>query len=252
MYRRFTLLIICVVLVVSAAAYAEAESAAGSISTKLDVAYVSKYVWRGLVPNPDPSLQPSLTFAHSSGVSLNVWGSADLTDVNDEQNNVTEIDYTLDYATQLGGRRLNTGMIHYTFPNTSFDSTSEGYAALCFDGKVSTSISANYDFDEAHGCYASVTAGYACTTPWQKGPEPGMNFSARVSYATSGYNQFYFGTDKAAFTDLLISASVPLKLASKISVTPSVSYSMVLDSALRDAVKAPDNFWVGLTASMSL
>lgn len=253
MYRMFTPAIICFVLMLGAvSAHSEAEATAGSVSTKLDVAYVSKYVWRGLVPNPDSSLQPSLTFAHDGGVSLNIWGSADLTDVNDERSRLTEIDYTLDFATRLAGKGLNVGLIHYTFPNTSFDSTSECYAAMGFDGKIPTTISANYDFDEARGCYISVNGSYACNTPWQRGSEPGMNLSARMSYATRGYNGFYFGVDRSAFTDLLLSASVPLKLAGKISLVPSISYSRILDGGLRDSVAAPDNFWMGLTASMSL
>lgn len=250
MDRRFTLVIICLLLVITAAAaYAEAESA---VSTKFDVAYVSKYVWRGIVPNPDPCLQPSLTFAHKSGASLNVWGSADLTNFYDERNHITELDYTLDYATQLGGRSVNGGLIHYTFPNTPFDSTTEAYGTVCFGGKFSPSLSANYDFDEAHGAYMSFTTGYACTMPWQKEEPTNLNLSARLSYATAGYNGFYFGVDKAAFTDLLLSASVPLKTKGKVAFTPVVSYSKVLNTELRNSLEDPDNFYAGMTASMPL
>lgn len=249
MHKRIIMLIICLALLMIAAA-AYAEDAAG-ISSKLDVAYVSKYVWRGVVPDPDPSLQPSLTFAHPCGASLNVWASADLTDANSDKNHVTEIDYTLDYAKKLPVGTLNGGIVYYSFPNTEFRSTSEVYAAYCLDGKVTTTLSANYDFDEADGMYAAITAGYACTSPWQKETAPSLNFSAKVGYATGSYNDFYFGEDKSAFTDLLLSASVPLKMGSNLNLTPSISYSKVLDSALRDSVKDPDNFWVGLTASTS-
>lgn len=252
MYRRFILMVICLALmIIAAAAYAEAGSAS-AVSTKLDVAYVSKYVWRGTVPNPDPCLQPSLTFTHTSGASLNVWGSADMTDVAGEQNHLTEIDYTLDYPTKLAGRAFNTGLIHYTFPNTKFNSTSEAYGVMCFGGKFAPSLSANYDFDEAHGCYLAVTTGFTCTTPWQKGPATNLNLSAKVGYAVGGYNEFYFGVDKSAFTDLLLSASMPLNTKGKMTFTPVVSYSKVLDSALRNSIKDPDNFYVGMTASMPL
>lgn len=252
MHLRFVRPIISIVLTaVVSACCADAGSPATQFSSKLDVAYVSKYVWRGLVLDPDPSLQPSLTVGHTSGLSLNIWASGDLTDVNGAQGKLTEVDYTLDYATTAAGKSLNGGIIHYAFPNTSFVSTTEAYAAVCFPGKVATTLSANYDFTEVEGLYASVTAGYACALPWQKSTLPEMNLTAKVSYGTAGYNGFYFGADKAAFTDLLIAASLPMNLSGRVSLTPSVSYSRVLDTDLRDSVADPDNFWITLAASMS-
>ena len=231
------------------AAAARAEDAA--VSTRLDLAYVSKYVWRGLVANPGPSLQPSFAVTHGSGLSVNVWGSGDLTGVNGAENRLTDLDYTLDYSTNLVGRSVNAGVIYYTFPNTSFHSTTEAYGAVCFDGSLATTLSANYDFDEAGGCYASATASCACPAPWQKGEPLTVDLSARLSWASAGYNAFYFGADKAAFTDLLITASLPLKLSGGLSLIPSLSYSRVLDSDLRDSVAAPDNLWLAVAASMS-
>lgn len=253
MYRKFAFGIICCLLVITAAAaYAEDVAGQGPISAKLDAGYVSQYLWRGLVLNPDPSLQPSLTLSHKSGASLNVWGSGDLTNVNGEQNRLTEIDYTLDYARKLKAGMLNGGFICYTFPNTGLDRTSEVYAAYCLDRKITTTLSANYDVDQIKGLYTSLAVGYACSAPWQKATAPKLNVSARVGFATSNYNAAYFGPNKAAFTDLLVSASVPIKVSERFDLTPSLSYSRVLDSALRDAVVDPDNWCLGLTASMPL
>ncbi len=252
MHLRFVRPIICIVLAATASACcADAGSPATQFSIKVDLAYVSRYVWRGLVLGPDPSLQPSLTVAHPGGLSLNVWASGDLTDANGAHGKLTEVDYTLDYATTADGRSVNGGIIHYTFPNTSFDSTTEAYAAFCFPDKVTTTLSANYDFVAADGLYASVTAGYACAFPWRRSTLPQMNLTARVSYGTAGYNGFYFASEKSAFTDLLISASLPLKLEGRVSLTPSVSCSRVLDTELRDSVADPDNIWITLAGSMS-
>lgn len=249
MYRKSLMLMVCAIAIIATAACAEADS---SISTKLDLAYVTKYVWRGLAVSPDPCIQPSVTIAHSSGLSANVWANGDLTAVNGGEDKLTEIDYTLDYATTLGGRSVNGGLIHYSFPNTSYESTTEAYAAVCLCSTLAPTISANYDFDEAEGCYASLGLGYSCAFPWQKTAGCTLNLAAKVSYATAGYNEFYFGAEKAAFTDMLITASLPMTLAGRVSLTPSVSYSRLLDSELRDSAVDPDNLWFGLTASMAL
>lgn len=245
MTLRLIQTILCGVMII-APSYAQT-----AISTKLDLDYVSKYVWRGQVLNPDPVLQPSLTFTHNNSLSFNLWSSLDATDVNTEQGQATEIDYTLNYAWSAGGKCLNAGLIDYVFPHTQFNSTAEAYSSVCFGGPFSPSLAVNYDFDEGHGYYASFTTGYTCTMPWQKGMPSTLNLSARVSYATAGCNELYFATDKAAFTDLLLSASAPIVTKGRLSITPSLSYSTLIDHSLRQAVKSPDNFIAGLTASLA-
>lgn len=224
---------------------------AEQVTTKLDLPYVSKYVWRGTVPNPDPAFQPSLTVSHKSGASLNLWASVDATDISGEEGRPTEIDYTLNYAWSAGRLGMNAGLIDYTFPNTALAATSEVYASACLGGAYSPSFSVNYDFDEAHGYYASLSAGRACTMPWRNGASTAMNVSARLSFASAGYNKLYFLADKSAFTDLLLSASVPFTVARTVTVTPAVYYSTVLDGRLRDGVKDPDNLFTSLTASIA-
>lgn len=241
----------CLTAVCCALAASAIPAQSQQVTTKLDLPYVSKYVWRGTVPNPDPAFQPSLTLTHKSGVSVNLWGSADATEINKEQGHLTEIDYTLNYAWTTGKMGMNAGVIDYTFPNTSFAYTSEVYASTCFGGKFSPSISVNYDYKEANGYYASFSTGYACTAPWKKNAPTTMNLSARLSYASSNYNKLYFGASQSAFTDLLLSASVPFTVAKTVSLTPAINYSTVLSSALRDGVKDPDNFFTSLTASFA-
>lgn len=255
---RRTALMICTAAIMAAcvfgAVWAQDDAASSAISTNLDLAYVSKYVWRGLALNPDPALQPSLTFTHSSGASFNTWGSMDTTNVGeqigygDKSGSFTEIDYTLSYA-WAGKFKYTAGLVDYTFPHTGFDSTTEAYASVCFGGALSPSLSVNYDFDEVEGYYASLSFSYACALSPARKTATSLNFGARVSYASANYNAFYFGVDKGALTDLLLSASVPFPLTDKLSLTPAVYYSMVLDSDLRDAVNKPDNFVAGLTLS---
>lgn len=62
-----------------------------------DAAVMSKYVWRGILLTDDPVLQPSLTVG-CLDVSINILGSMDLTDVNDNGKEFNELDFTIDYS----------------------------------------------------------------------------------------------------------------------------------------------------------
>ena len=223
------------------------------IDTKLDVAYVSKYIWRGNVLNPDAATQPSLTFSHGSGLGYNLWASMDMTNVAANSGNITEIDHTLSYTWGKGGC-MSAGYIYYQFPNTTFVSTSELFASRSLSiGKFSPLLSVNYDIKEAKGAYFSLGTGYACSVAWSKNAPATMDLSAKLGFATSSYNEFYFyGADKTGLVDLVLGASAPLQIK-KIGVRPSVSYSMVVDGTLRDALSAngvnSDNFVGAVTLS---
>lgn len=225
-----------------------------SVSTTVDLGYVSKYVWRGVPLNSEPATQPSVTVSHKSGVSFNFWGSMDTTGITGHAGDFTEVDYTLNYAWKLMGKEMNAGVVNYTYPNTSAAQTSEVYASTCLGGKFSPSVSLNYDFDQAKGYYASVGAGYGCPLPWSK-KAPSATISGKIGFGSSNFNEITYGANKTGFTDALISAAVPYA-AGRVTVTPSLSYSRTLDSRLRDAMSASnvkrDNLFLGLTVSTPL
>ncbi|MEN6584174.1 MAG: hypothetical protein ABFD54_17145 [Armatimonadota bacterium] len=236
------------------AVFAEDSTCASSISTSVDLAYVSKYVWRGTVPNPDPAFQPSITLANDKGLSFNFWASMDTTGIYDNSGTFTEHDYTLSYAFSQGCCSMTTGYVYYAFPNTTFHSTQELFGSVCFGGLLSPTLSINYDVDEADGFYAALSGGYSCNLmAWKKTPTT-LNLSAKLGYGSSDYNSFYFfGQDKSALDDLVLTASVPFEMNGKYKITPSVSYSMAVDGSIRDALAAngvdKDNFVAGLTFS---
>jgi len=203
-----------------------------AISAKLDVVYVSKYVWRGIPQTNKGAVQPSLTLSHPSGLSYNFWASRDV-----DSGKFTEHDHTLNYSWNTGKVGVNGGLVYYAFPNTPFVNTAEVYAVACFQGPLSHSVSINYDINEAHGLYVSLTGGYACSLPWRKAAPANLNLSARLSFSSANYNRFWFGKDKTALSDLFLSASVPISVGNATSLTPSLGYYTVIDSDLRDALE---------------
>jgi len=213
-----------------------------AIASKLDVAYVGRYIWRGIPQTSKAALQPSLTVSHKSGLSFNFWASQDV-----DVQKVTENDYTFNYAWTAKGLGMNAGYIYYAFPNTSYLSTSEVYASVAFPVFLTPTLSINYDIDEADGFYASLGAGYGFALGGKSAPT--LSVSGKVSFSSGSYNDFWFGEDKSALSDLYLSASLPIILSEKTTLTPAISYSSILDSELSEKVADPDNLVGSLTLS---
>ncbi len=216
----------------------------------------SHYVWRGIVVNEDPVVQPSLTISKEMAggtVAFNVWGSFDLTDFSENNGSsfrLQEIDYTLSYAKSLTEWiDFEAGVIYYRFPGTSFDSTWEGYASFSFPATcfVTPSITAYYDFDEADGWYvkAALDREFAITEAVTLG------LSTSLGYADADYNAYYFGVDESAFTDLNFGAALSYQVTESFSVGISAGYMVLIDSDIRDSMDNDEKFYTGVSASFA-
>lgn len=224
------------------------------ISTRLDATYVSKYVWRGIQQTTDYSYEPSLTFSHPSGLSYNIWANYNSSANSAHSNQIIEVDHTFNYAYSYKKISMNSGLIHYMFPNTTSPDTTELYTSFGFSGFLSPTVSVNYDFDKGKGAYFNFGGSYNYALPWKSAKT--LALSAKVGYATASEDKYlYFGTDKSAFTDYLITASVPFTVGKEISIVPSLNYAGLINSQIKDNVEAQgldaDNFYGGLTASYS-
>ncbi|MEN6521353.1 MAG: TorF family putative porin [Armatimonadota bacterium] len=267
--------VICL-LSVSAAFAQEPELPSTGLSTSVDLGYVSQYIWRGIPLNTDPAFQPSITISHPSGLSFNLWGSMDTTNIAGKSGDLTEADYTLNYAWETKGREMNAGVSCYTYPNTTDSGTSEIFMSMCFGGTLAATLSANYDIDEADGYYLTLGVGHDCATAWKKAPKLGL--SAKVSYGSDKFVKYYYNgysemnksrsaktaikpgyympqVNKSAFTDVILSVSMPYTMKNGMTLAPNVNYTMIIDSDIKDVMKAAredrNNFFAGVTLSTS-
>ncbi|MHC4199088.1 MAG: TorF family putative porin, partial [Planctomycetota bacterium] len=135
--------------------------ALGDVSCDAEAAFVSRYVWRGIVLTDDPSLQPGFTTTWR-GLSFNFWGNMDLGDANENEGEFTEADFTFTYAREFGKVGLSAGVIHYNFPNvgTEEDDTTEFTAKVELDVPASPSIEVWVDINETDGTYARFGLGH--------------------------------------------------------------------------------------------
>jgi uncharacterized protein (TIGR02001 family) len=216
----------------------------------------SHYVWRGLILTDDPVLQPSVTLS-TCGFSLNVWGSIDMTDINEDMGqdyHMQELDFTLAYDfSAMEGVDMGVGVIYYTFPGTMYDSTQEVYGsvALSMVPYVTPSLTVTYDFDEAEGFYivGALDSEFALTE------KMALGLGASLAYGDSDYNAFYYLIDESGLADLNFSASLSYQVNDNFSVGISAGYMVIVGSDVKDSLEANDmstnQFFMGVSAGFA-
>ena len=91
--------------------------------------FMGKYIWRGQNLSDDPVFQPGLSVSYGN-LTAGIWGNMDLTNINGNSGDFSEMDYSLDYSsTFLGieGVGYSVGVIYYDFPGTTTKDTTEVY-----------------------------------------------------------------------------------------------------------------------------
>lgn len=221
-----------------------------SVDVSAGAGVLSKYVWRGVILTDDPVVQPWVTVG-AKGLSLNLWSNVDLGDVNGHSGDFTELDYTLDYTVAVKSLKLSAGAVHYTFPNTEYDPTTEIYLGVGTSLPCSPSLKIYQDVDLVEGTYVSLSGARSiplgCTS---------IDISGALGFGSGKHNEFYYYTpDAGGIADFLLSASVPFTIAEKYTVAPNLTFTSLLNGDARDSFDAADIdtenivFGVNLSAS---
>ncbi len=229
--------------------------ALGPVDVDADLTYMSKYVWRGMVANPEAVLQPSFS-ANILGIGFGFWGNMNLTDfsgfsdLSENGGKFTEIDYVASYGLPLPLVDLNFGLIYYDFPNSDVPSTAEAFISGSVGILLSPTLSIYYDFKENDGAYVNAGISYPVTLA----PEVDLDLGASLGYGDNGYNKSYFGVESSGMTDFLLTASIPFNPIPFFTITPSVNYSTQIGdykTATDDADGDSDAIFYGLSVSFS-
>ena len=234
------------------------EEPANKVEFSLDATYNSKYIWRGINLADTPVFQPSAAISYS-GFTAAVWGNMETTNDNkyvghgDAAGDFTEVDYSIDYMWTVDRLNFSLGAIYYDFPNTGFNSTSEVYGAVGLDAVLSPAVTVYKDIDEADGIYATFSAGHSFEEVWKPSEETSLSLdlSGSVGYGSSRNNRFYYGASGSGFTDVTVSAGLPLSLGESLVLSPAVNCSVLLDGSIRRAMTKDDNVWFGISLTYS-
>lgn len=221
-------------------------------SGAVDTSFYSKYIWRGINITDDPVFQPSVLVAYKN-LSLSVWGNMDMTDINDNSFEFNELDYNIDYSWNWHLWNLTLGAIRYEFPNTRWDGTTEVYGSLGLETLLSPTVTVYRDVDEIDGTYAEISVGHAFHNIWVPNEDIAMSLdlTASVGYGGNDYNDGYFGVDDSCFTDVLATAAFPVVFGEHFALTPSISWSSLIDEEIREVSMDDDNLWYGVSVGYS-
>ncbi|OGV73143.1 MAG: hypothetical protein A3K19_14985 [Lentisphaerae bacterium RIFOXYB12_FULL_65_16] len=228
-----------------------------SVTLSLDA--VNQYVWRGILYNQDPVLQPSATVSWF-GFSANIWGSYDTTDYGaheggygDSQWEFAEIDCTLSYSHTFDKAALDlpvsigvtVGVIDCTYENTYWEEldTTEVFAGVSLpDLLLSPSVTVYRDTNQSDGLYVQGAVSHTISL-LKNGDEDrlGLTLGATLGWGNRDNNEYYLGVDESGFADAGVSASLPWNIGGGVSLTPYIRYTDFVDHELRDARDAVPN-----------
>ena len=224
-------------------------------SASVSAGYYSKYIWRGQNVNDTSVLQTNVS-GSAYGFTGSIWSNIDLTNKSQfAANNAgefSEIDHTLDYSHSFSKVGLSLGVIHYLFPNTGAQSTTEIYGGISFAVPLSPKITWYRDVNLIDGSYIQLTAGHAIEkiASWNDDYYVGLSVNGSLAWAGSGYNGGYFGISKTKFNDFTLGIGVPFTLK-YVSITPSFNVSAMLDDQIGKATYERNNVWFGVGLSKS-
>lgn len=200
----------------------------GDISVELD--FNSAYVWRGIVLNKGPVIQPSVDVSLPLGIGLNVWGNMDIDD-NDgtvKAGEFSEIDITISKEFLSGPVTWSVGYIEYLFPYQGDTyATTEGTrevqisAALSSAYGLSISLTGYYDIDEVKDLYAALALEYSTKLPGN------LDLGAGTAIAYAGKDMS--AGDSSGMDDFNVSVGISSSITDNIVLSGHVTYTGTLD-----------------------
>lgn len=228
------------------------------------IAAMSQYVWRGYeLSRNNVAIQPSVTVAYQ-GFSVNLWGNLDTrpyfpgTADPGYAGTWNETDFTLSYTKNLGLFNVGGGYIYYGLNALNSDGPKRADAQEIFvTASLNTLLSPTVTVYKEIGSYQNwyfllgishlfelnqrvslkleATAGYLLSTY-----ADAARFNAGAGYG--GYPRFdgdALATDEkfSNFHDGRIALSLPVKVTSRLSLTPSVSWIFPLSGDARNEMK---------------
>ena len=171
-------------------------------------------------------------------LTAGIWGSLELTDFTGNEGQFTEVDYSLDYSSELPGIEgvgYSLGVIYYDFPSTLTKDTTELYWGLSLELPLNPSLTVYHDVDEAKGTYVSLAVGHSVEQIARLGPDMpvGLEVGVSLGWGSGSYNNYYWGIDESKLNDLSVSVSFPVNIAGW-TVAPVLSYVTLVNSDIRD------------------
>lgn len=254
MEKRKTLVLLALLILTC---FTACVFSANRVDFELTADFMGKYIWRGQNLSDDPVFQPGLSIT-SDNLTAGIWGNMDLTNINGNSGDFSEIDYSFDYSSSIAGIDgvgYSVGVIYYDFPGTATKDTTEVYWGLAFDLPFSPSITIYHDVDEAEGSYVSLAAEHSIEKIAELAVDlpVGLDVGVSLGWGSGSYNKYYWETDQSKIQDISISVGFPVEIAGW-KVAPNLNYVTLLSDDIRNADTYgtdSDFFFAGISLSKS-
>ncbi|MEQ1934711.1 MAG: hypothetical protein ABL962_12690, partial [Fimbriimonadaceae bacterium] len=178
------------------------------------------------------------------------WGNMELTRWNSgnyprsPKNRFTEFDSSLEYNGTYGGGDWWVGYIDYQFPGTGAQRFQEWYGGISSSKHWGTPTLNIYKGANA-GMGTYLTLGVTHQTQMSGiGKASTWDLGAQIGYGDKKSNNFYYGSNKAGFADLSLSAATSFGIGKDWTFTPSVNYSTLLEKSLNAGLPRRSNLWL--------
>ncbi len=211
-------------------------TAQNSVTLNGSADFVNRYVWRGLLVNDAPNIQPSLSVSYS-GFDFGFWGSYALTKINNSENDFgvsQEIDTWLSYSFQLG-KEINFSALltDYYFPQSgikigNFSNYDNPNGAGAHTLEIGFSLSGNKTFPLSFSGYINIYNDKGRNSYFEINyPVSVSNYVGDVFIGAAGGskdNPDYYGTANFNVINLGFKIQREIKISTDFSIPLSVSY----------------------------
>lgn len=231
-----------------------------SLSSSIDLSVYNKYLWRGINTSNKAVLQPSVNLSYSQ-FNLNIWGNMELTNANNAnygkevKSKFTEIDYTLSYGHSINMFNVEMGLIHYRFPHTGSNPTTEAFGSVAVDTLLNPSYALYWDIDSASGgFYNHFGLGHQFSKVLNLFNKVylSVDLAAHLGFGSSKYNLAYFSENSGHFTDYSLAISFPIQGESNWTIVPQAAYTSLVNKRIREKVSfKKDNYVLGINLNAS-
>jgi hypothetical protein len=242
-----SLLVFTLLAVPGAQLRAEEEKPTGDLTA----AILSQYIWRGYELSRNSAvIQPSMTIGYK-GFTANLWGNLDTKPYSPTGANYAsawnETDLTLSYSKTLGLFTVGGGYIYYSLSSLNKDAadrhdSQELFATVGLNTLLSPTLTIYKEIDHYRNWYFLLGVSHV----FELHKVISLKLAASASYLLStdadSYPKFDSNalptTDKFSnFHDGTLSASLPVKVSDRITITPTLSYIFPLTGDARDEMK---------------
>ena len=212
-------------------------------SVGADVAFLSKYIWRGFeLSDSSLVIQPSVTAGYK-GFSLNLWGNLDTSfdDGIEKKSTLNETDVTFAYDTTIG-ELFNVGGGYIYYGLDGLDDTQEFYGTVGFNVLLTPTLTIYRDISSVQGWYFHLGISHSFALPH----DMSLDLAGSVAYYHSDSDNLVEYDDNLIattdryrnFHDGNLSASLNIPFAKFFSVNPTVAYSFPLSGSADNLIEA--------------